>query len=221
MSADTLPNAGVKSASEVCLFGSARGGTSLVAGIFIEHGFWLGREFMQQTTAVTQKGAHDATKKYRCYENADIKSYLKKHHKLHPATALQHTSGESVIRMRQKFAQYTNGRRLFFKTLVEYYELFDVAFPDLVPVWVKRDFEGAVHGLAKRKGNEQEMRRHVEWRYNYIDEQVAKGNGFLVPSDDVVAGDYSSLVTVFDALGVPFMPSIAQRVLRPDIWTRV
>jgi len=190
----------------IVLFCSPRGGSSLVAGIIRAHGVWVGRTF---------KGTD-----YENHENADIKDFLKTHWKMTPGIPMGPADKADLYHFCKSFIKHDDP--WMFKVAVEYYPIFKGWFPHMTSVMVYRDRQNAIEGLVKRKGlnTRAEMTKHVNARYDYMDElMIAEPMAVAVSSDDVMEGDCDAIAEILSRYNIEFDRDVAAATLRPGIWT--
>lgn len=181
------------------IFGSPRGGTSVVAAIFHAHGFDI--EHWNHSDG------------YPTYENIGIKRWLKDHVKPTWGVPLEDTS------LAPELAAYLDREfdgRIFNKCAIEYYPLFRAALPQMDAILVFREVEQAILSARKRtKRSTGEAEQIVRQRYAYMHTLP----GWKVHSDRVVAGDFSQIERYFNFAGLVLDEEKARACVRPEIFT--
>jgi hypothetical protein len=178
------------------LFCSPRGGSSLVAGVFVRHGFWTGKTY----------GGRDGRGSggYVNHENAAIKEFMKK---VFPLDAGNHAHEDlpgKAAALRSFCERAVHRSHLWmFKGPSEYYFPITTAFPDAVTVMVFRDPVQAVEAHVRRNGEKVRdiATRVVRKRYAFMEERVKEG-AFRVDCERIVDGDLEQIVPVLDCYGI-------------------
>lgn len=109
----------------------------------------------------------------------------------------------------------------FWKGDAYYYPLWHHMNPKIVSI--RRDLDAATASLRAKNHfaaawDIDEVRRVQKMRYDYMDELIAKHGGVCVYTDELIAGNYTSLQEAFDYCGLEFKPEIATRVIDPTQW---
>lgn len=182
-----------------------RSGSSMTAGIFAKHGVWVG-PYM--------KGDRHNAKGH--FEGLPFKEEIKK---VAPQAAQQGIPADPVddwpnrVRSILHRHGYSGGPWLF-KGSAMYYPL----WLSMDPCWicVRRDIR-AIEQSGKRSGMMRDDVRvpgHVG-AMDYVRDELG---GVDVFTDELIAGDYSSIVRAFDHCGIKFDPAIADDFIDPTLW---
>lgn len=189
----------------IVVFGSPRGGTSLVAGVFASQGVWTGK---------TYPGTE-----YVNHENQDIKSFMKENWPLQAGLPCTNPEKANL----RKFCRENIGTTglWMFKGIAEYYPIFRHWFPDMTAVFVFRDFTQAVEAMVRRRGEREraEAQRIIALRYTFMEDYLKSGLPIeMVSADAVVQGDFAPIPRILSYYGIAFNQKAAEATLRPDIW---
>lgn len=186
---------------DLLLYGSPRGGTSLVAAIFVAHG-------------VPVSGGYLRTDGYPSFEDLAVKTWLKDY-------AKPIWTGEYVPAVKApQLAEFldTVPRPLFFKCAIEYAELFTAALPAHDVVSIYRDIGQTVKSICKRKGGDPAaVRRVVEWRHAALAERPG---AHRVDAERIARGDFRQLAAAFEAIGLAWNRRIAEGAVIPERLTQ-
>lgn len=203
----------------IIVFGSPRGGTSLVAGCFFNHGFWVGKTF----------GGPDGVGSggYVNYENAAIKQFCKNHWPLDAGVGVRADVGAAdLYAFCEKIVPADT--LWMFKGPTEYYGIFAHAFPNMTPVFVFRNEEQAIEAhvrrhVDRRGGGVAEFRKNasriVKQRYKIQDNLCHELEyAFPVDADKVVEGDYHQVEWVLKSYGIDLDDEACGRHIDPSRW---
>lgn len=193
------------------LFCSPRGGSSLVAGVFVRHGFWTGKTF----------GGPDGRGSggYINHENAQIKLFMKE---TFPLDAGVHRHSKRQAAKLRAFCEkhVSPGVPWMFKGPSEYYHQFLGAFPRMTAVMVFRDATQAVEAHVRRRGEKvrQGATQIVSQRYTFMTERLSDENVFRVDADRVVDGDLEQISPVLAQYGIELNHRLAMKGISPDLF---
>lgn len=203
-------------ARPLLLFCSPRGGSSLAAGVFVRHGFWVGDTF-GGPGGVGSGG-------YVNHENARIKKYMKEHF---PLNAGKHTfrypSGPDFPNALRKFCEgFVPDRPWLFKGPSEYWYALRTAFPDSVAVCVFRDRTQAVEAHVRRYG--EKVRENAAWiveqRYAFMTGLVASGAAYRLDADRIVDGDLAQVEPILAQYEIGLDHRLAMDGISPEMFHR-
>lgn len=177
------------------LFGSPRGGTSIVAGAFVRQGFWTGKTF----------GGPDGVGSggYVNHENAQIKQFMKEHW---PLDAGNHFAGVLNADLRgfcRKVVPWDT--RWLWKGTTEYYSVWRHHFPQMRAVFVYRDQKQAVEAHVRRRGEKvrQKASEVVRERFAFMDTMLAaEPLSWRVDCERIADGDLEQMTPVLDEYGL-------------------
>jgi hypothetical protein len=180
----------------------ARSGSSMVTSIFAAHGFHTSRGHYAKLV----DGA-----KYWTFEDSKLRDYYRGNRIVKPGDLINfHTFVNH-----EKLKRVISGlpEPWIIKTGVEKWPL----FKDLpcVVVKVRRSAKHIARSMATKKGEA------FDYVYPLIvgkQELFNEFSGHSVYSEDIIAGDFSSLGPVFDELGMALNLSKAQDCVNPDMW---
>lgn len=183
----------------------SRSGSSMVAGIFKEHGLWTGAPLIQSVAG-----------KYITHENRQIKyalqgRYGSKKHELVP----------DPVGVKEVFAHYVPPNTPWmFKGGFIWYHMFRDVFEAPRFVFVVRRPESIAASWTTRKkhGNYDVWLKTAIGFQQEIRETAARDDVPLVDADEVVAGEYRTLEAAFDRCGMDFDPEIARLNVDPQQW---
>lgn len=196
------------------IFGSPRGGTSLVAGVFANHGFWTGRNYQGGSG---NSGSGTVTHTYRTFENHDIKLWLKKNFKLRAGIHTYENIGTRDLRAACETFVRTAGPWMF-KGPSEYFPIWKHYFPGMTPVFVFRDAVQAVEAVVRRRGPEERDRARdiILQRYAYMNNALAHlKNAYRVDCERIADGDFEQVAPIIESYGIEFDgESAAQHIVR-------
>lgn len=171
------------------LFCSPRGGSSLVAGAFINHGFWVGETF----------GGPDGrgTGGYINYENTKLKAWMKTCYPLNAGVPLQPCPEADLHHACSRIVP--SDEPWLFKGPSEYYPVFRYHFPRMRAVMVFRDRTQAVEAHVRRRG--ETVRKNaaviVRQRYDFMETVLLNDElSWRVDADRLVNGDSTQLAPV-------------------------
>lgn len=164
------------------LFCSPRGGSSLVAGVFVRHGFWTGKTF----------GGKDGVGSggYVNHENAMLKDFMKKHWPLDAGNHFQNAMRADLRGFCRKVVP--QGQNWMFKGPSEYYAVWRQHFPDMRAAFVFRDEKQAVEAHVRRRGEKVRERatQIVSQRYRFMEAMLeADPLAWRVDAERIVDGD--------------------------------
>lgn len=195
----------------IVLFGSPRGGTSLAAGCFVNHGFWVGKTF----------GGPDGVGSggYVNYENDAVKKFCKRNWKLNagylmekPGAANLHKYCESIV---------PGNTNWLFKGPTEYYPIFTHWFPRMTPVFVFRNEYQSIEAVVRRRGEQERdhAAKIIKSRYRIQNELLRLHVGsYRVDADSIVGGDYDQVEAVLSQYEIDFDPVACGKHIDPAKW---
>lgn len=199
----------------ILILAMPRSGSSMTAGIFAQHGVWTGR-CRGPDPKINAKGF---------FENSAIKhALIRRYGKLTLARRETAFEREPDVDLDPHFRNdvesillaegYAGGPWLF-----KFSALYWPAFAAFDPIYVGVRREGVVEANLTR----QEMfgtpdRERVERMVALHDAAIDETGCPVVMTDDVVAGDFSSLERAFAHCEIDFDPSIALDFVDPDLW---
>ena len=180
----------------------ARSGSSMVTSIFAAHGF---------NTSRGHRGRLIDGSKYWTFEDVKLKDYYRDNRIVKPGDL---TSFHTFVN-REKLKRVISGlpEPWIIKTGVEKWPLFK-NLPCVV-VKVRRRPKHIARSMAAKKGEK------FDYVYPLIvgkQELFNEVPGHSVYSEDIIAGDFSSLEPVFSELGMVFNLSKAQECVDPTMW---
>lgn len=193
------------------LFCSPRGGSSLVAGAFVNHGFWVGKTF----------GGPDGrgTGGYINYENTKLKRFMKDHWKL---DAGNHNSDATRADLRAYCGKVIPADQIWlFKGPSEYYHVWRAHFPRMRAVMVYRDRSQAVEAHVRRRGEKvrEIATQVVSQRYGFMDAVLAADPlAWRVDADRLVSGDPEQMAPVLAEYSIDLDHRLAMENISPDLF---
>lgn len=193
------------------LFCSPRGGSSLVAGAFINHGFWVGKTY----------GGPDGrgTGGYVNWENTQIKAFMKKHW---PLDAGNHGTDATRADLRSFCKKaIPAGQIWLFKGPSEYYPVWRAHFPRMRAVMVYRDRSQAVEAHVRRRGERvrQIATQVVSRRYDFMDTVLQNDElSWRVDADRLVRGDVAQMAPVLAQYDIDLDHRLAMKDISPDMF---
>jgi hypothetical protein len=178
---------------------TARSGSSLVAKIFAAHGFDTGPE------KVFSHG-------YETFENAEVNKWIAENkHRLNKVTGVpcRYVPGiEKIVKSNSVV-----------KTEIEHAGLFCKLNPKVIAV--KRNVRAISQSMADKRGKPWEAGGcvgGVKARLAGMDKIVAEWGGATVDTDELIAGDFTSIREAFEHHGLEFDESKARACVDPDKW---
>lgn len=195
------------------IFCSPRGGSSLVAGVFVRHGFWVGETFGGPNGI--------GTGGYVNHENAKLKEFMKQHWKL---DAGNHDSDPRRADLSAFCAKVIPpDQNWMFKGPSEYYEVWRAYFPLMRAVCVFRDREQAVEAHVRRRGENvrENAVQIVSQRYEFM-ESVLKDDplSWRVDADRIVDGDLAQIAPIMEDYGIDLDHRLAMDGISPQMFHR-
>lgn len=165
----------------------------MIASMFVAHGLHAGEV------------GH--TLGYCSYENEPMKQHLKKMAK---RARTKFPTWLPALGGTQELAERL-GLELF-KCSVEQWKPFENWS---VPVKIKRDLQNAARSVTDKNGNDYDQALWmIEQRYRMMDEI----DGPTVFTDEVMAGDMSSVRAAFEHVGLPYNDELARSCINPTLW---
>lgn len=197
----------------VVLFCSPRGGSSLVAGVFVRHGFWVGRTF----------GGPDGrgTGGYVNHENAQIKQFMKDHWPLEAGNHFADATRADLRGFCRKVIP--RDQEWLFKGPSEYYAVWRHHFPQMRAVFVFRDEKQAVEAHVRRRGEKvrQAASEIVSQRYRFMEAMLrADPLSYRVDADSVVDGELGQFLPVLAEYGIELDHRKAMEGISPQMFHR-
>lgn len=197
------------------LFCTPRGGSSLVAGVFVRHGLWVGETF----------GGPDGVGAggYVNYENTRIKKYMKNAFPLdagnhdYPVDVANHSA--DLQRFCAKVVPPETA--WMFKGPSEYYLPFVLAFPRMTPVMIFRDESQAVETHVRRYGEKvrQGATEIVRKRFSFMEEVLASNPKALrVDADRIVNGDTGQIAPILARYDIDLDHRLAMEGISPEMF---
>jgi len=196
----------------VLIFMTPRTGSSLVASIFGAHGLWIGSNMRVAWG-------------YRNFENIDIGSRL---------DAITNRGEDQFAYMKKKIplsefratfdSRVPDDTDWMFKTNIRFWYLMDGMFKAPRVVFVRRNLGSTIQSnidKSKRRldaSYRQSVRDFVTSRFAFMDSLSRERGIPFVNSDEVVAGDYSSLESAMRACGLELDESKAAACVNRSLW---
>lgn len=197
----------------LALFCSPRGGSSLVAGVFVRHGFWVGKTF----------GGPDGRGSggYVNHENAQIKAFMKEHWPLDAGNHFADATRADLPAFCRKVVPAD--QRWMFKGPSEYYAVWRQHFPHMRACMVFRDEAQAVEAHVRRRGEKvrEIATQVVSQRYRFMEAMLrADPLSFRVDAESVVDGDLGQVVPVLAEYGIDLDHRKAMEGINPQMYHR-
>jgi len=174
---------------------TSRSGSSLVAGVFKAHGCYL--------------GDCGTFADYERFENLRLRNHLR--HRQHEngwkfPQMVKDPGGSAELIKQLKLDLYKCG--------VEFWEILKPHASHVVKIY--RDPEMAVKSVAGRHsgGNIKEAEYRVATRYQMLDAI----SGVTVNTDEVIAGDFTTLQAAVESCGLKWNEDKARKVVDPSKW---
>jgi len=195
----------------IIILGMARSGTSLTAGIFKEHGCWVGK----CSAPWDQYPLGD-------FENKAIKTILHTyppHWRMKEPCPPDPKFSDKAIAV-IKSEGYTGGP-LAVKHSAMYWKMWKVLDPFYVNV--RRDTSQIVDSL-KRKGlvvgGMKDWMDRITWHNEQMNRTVNEHNGVDIHPDHIIQGNHVELEMVLDWCGLKYDKAAVDKVLQPKYWGR-
>ena len=178
---------------------TSRSGSSLVAKIFAAHGFDTG-------------GQRVFTNGYETFENACVNQFMRDNK---PAIQLRTGQPCTFVPGIEKCIP----PNAVVKTGVEYQTI----FKDLDPmvITVKRDAWSIAHSLATKRGHPEQAEGcigGIRARFKALDLVREKWNGAEINTDEIMAGDFTSVRAAFEHHGLEYDEAKARACVDPSKW---
>lgn len=188
----------------IVILGMPRSGSSMISGIFAQHGCWVGR--CREGDSMNPKGY---------FENLDVKDWMIRNHGRLAQTVRMASPGEGFMAyMRLLLGSYDG------PWVVKHSAMYFRAWHEFKPrfVCIRRSKKGILEsnrecGYLGTK-DEAAMIDIID-AHNYA---MDLSGGVNVYTDSVVAGDYESLYVAFERCGLEFDPQIAHDFVEPEFW---
>ena len=178
---------------------TSRSGSSLVSKIFVRHGFDPGPE------PVYSCG-------YETFENAGVVRFVREN--------------KPAIRLRTgQFCDFVPGVEKHIpengvvKMGVEYATLFQ--FLDPMVITVKRDPQSIARSMATKRGHPEQAPSclpGIHLRFRLMDRARERWNGAEINTDEIMAGDFSTVEAAFKHHGLEYDEQIARDCVKPEKW---
>ena len=190
----------------IAILCTSRTGSSLIAGIFSAHGLNCG-------TPGESLG-------YTTYESQEVKAVLRSIGEWHIAQRGGFRNGEEWISFDDGhtaalYDVVTQHEIGLIKCGLEYWRALAATWFELPVIKIRRDLDSAAQSVADKRGEDFEtVREIVRKRFGQLDTIP----GVTVNTDDVIAGDLTTLRGAFDYCGIDFCEFTARSVIEPDRW---
>ena len=185
-----------------------RTGSSMVAGVFREHGIFTGK-----CLGITPKIPTGAV------ENIGMKDILKRDYPLGIHEVKEFRPGfRAKIEALMKYEGYDDGPWMA-KHAAVYWPVWKEFKPNYI--CVERDFDSVItsntiSGMAGLYGDDLEAAYNLNMREM---SRVNKEYGApIVITDEVIRGNFTTLIEAFDYCDIPFDPEKARKVIKPEYW---
>lgn len=175
------------------------------------HGFWTG-----------DRGGK-VNPGYRHFENYQVRAEINKCVELDEDRVFKHFKrGYNQQRIHDIFAQRMPNRDWVYKVGVDHWPIINGLYDPMTCIIVRRNLESVIESqISKRVGlaRDRELCRRVNTaRVEFLD-HLADEYGFpVVQSEELIAGDYSSVAAALDYVGVEFNPDIARERIHTGLW---
>lgn len=200
---------------------TSRSGSSMIADIFVRHGLHWATNTSRNPVVGGEKV------RYKSFENQVVKNYLKSQFGTPLGDLItyddKHVSEFAALLKREYIMR--EGHANVWKGAVEFFPLWQALAEEgritIRAHIVYREMSKVIESvLAKRRGrgDENEARRITEKRYEIFGDLATDYAASVILTDQIVAGDFSSLRLAFDGGPVAFDPAIATAVVDPSKW---
>jgi hypothetical protein len=197
----------MEAVSPVFIYTIARSGSSLVTGIFGAHGLYVGPVEKKNPFGYCTNEHLTIREAVNNISRADPKTRMKSFH---------HSAGKRHAR--DIFLRdMPRDKRWVYKSGVTHFPLFDGLFDDMKHIFVLRNRQSVIESnLAKGHGNRESTEYIVNSLSDYTEEL---GRTYpIVHTDEVIAGNYSTLEWAFNYCDIEFQPEIADKLIDPNKW---
>ena len=201
---------------------TSRSGSSMVAEIFVKHGFYWAKDERRNPLVGGQRG------RYNSFENQAGKEFLKVNFGTPLGDMITFTDEDANRFKRVVQNEYTTLKPNVWKGAVEFFpiwwRLHEIgAIPSMSVSIIYRNKEAVIESvLAKRQGsgNIDEARRITDKRYDIMEQLAVDYALPLIMTDELIAGDFFSLRQAFDmgGHGLAFEEHLAREVIKPEKW---
>jgi hypothetical protein len=190
-------------ADPILVMGFPRAGTSMVSGIFVLHGAWVGS--VNPPNRVNPTGY---------FSNLFIKHLLVSEYGHGTDFILDKRDLKERIEAGLVYDGYKGGPWLF-KTAITYYDVFHQFSP--TNIIIRRDKKEI---LASNKRNKMAALRNMtmEQAVDQYEELCHKFDGIHVWPKKIISGDYSEIEKAVEASGLKFNPELVDRFVKKDLW---
>jgi len=194
--------------SPLLIIGLPRSGTSMIAWIFVKHGFWFGNScYTPSEERHRKRGGY--------YENREVKYFMRsKCDKLPKEGGVnEYYPGfeDDIQNLILSEGYKDDGSPWMVKFGASFYPPWAVAFPECTTIIARRPVE--VVKAAQRNITMEKITSHLP----IMKAAEEKPWGFRVDYDAVIDGDYSQLVAPFKREGIDMDESLVREVVRPDL----
>jgi len=189
-----------------------RSGSSMVSGVFAAHGVWVG-----------QCGRADHRNPKGYFENARIKAALKKIHGMPPQVNTVYPPQPGWAKFVRSVLEREgyNGGPWLVKHAAIFHRLWEDWDEPGTVILPRRESAAIFASIRAARfhqfQSDEELAEHIEVQQEYMDRLAANG-ATEVHSDAVTLGDFATLRAAFDAAGVEFVESIAERFVEESLW---
>lgn len=176
-----------------------RSGSSMVAGLFHSHGIWAG--LCRQGNEFNEKGF---------FENIDIKKVLLKYHGRITAPKEYDPRFTDEVKPLLPDIPY----------LIKHSAVYWVAWREFTPKWVfvRRNVDSCLKSCKKVGFLGKEPLKQIERHHEAMDYVKKLHGGENIYSDELIAGDYSSLERAFNYCGIKIDLEIVKGFIDPRLW---
>lgn len=202
-----------KVARPVYIAMQARSGSSMTAGIFALHGFWVGSHRL--TSAANPKGS---------FENLELKKVFKKYYPNLPleigVLAEPNQSLRSEIELTIARDGYTGGPWLW-KASVMYWPAFHVMNPRYVCVFRRKESIFASNRTTRMFGQflpDAELRENIQVQQDEMHDLCQHQRAYPVYTDELIEGNYASIERAITGLGFAFNRAAVEEFIDPLLW---
>lgn len=177
----------------------------MIARIFKEHGFHTGdKKFRNQFG-------------YRTYENLELRQSINAITHMVGSMDKRLNAGKNNQHIRRLFERHIGKTPWLFKAGPQYWSIVHGAFPTANFVLITRNIESII-ASQQAKSPKLNTRLWVEAFVQAIEDLHQELQYPVIDSDEVIAGNYTSLEVAMEYCGIPFHPVIADDCIDKKMW---